>query len=1015
MGILHRYLAALAFGAAVSAASPLLAADPEFRRADANADTMGDLSDPIVILDHLFAGAPLLCRDAADSNDDGAIDISDAVTVLFYLFNGGAPPPSPGPLACGPDPTLDSLECHVAQCGGADPLAEQAGHLLARATFGARPGQVEEVLALGIPAWIDQQIVGFDDTANSTLMARKGQLTQIYPRTADSEHLFKGSTFRYAKGTAPLPSDWMLPGFDDSGWDLGITPFRYGFSFGGTQLNDMFGGYTSLAIRDTFHVTATDLLDPAALRIDYDDGFVAWINGVEIARNNVTGAVPTFDQTATANHQAGYPEYFPIPPGVLVAGDNVIAVHGFNRSTASSDFYLEVRVVTQTPIVGAPDREVFESKAAVQQWPYFLARYSENDFLNMLALFWDNHLTTDWDKTRDFIRAQRDRANVRVIETRQANVEASTVEAEEFEFFRENALGNFGDLLLFSASNPSMLIYLDSVLNFSGQPNENYAREILELFGLGVDNGYTQADVEEVARCFTGWGVDKVPYESVLPYPDRVTTPRTELSDEQMLITSWIDIGETWSYFKGTAEPAPGPLGEATTAWAAVGFDDSTWLQGPTGIGYGDGDDATLITDMQNNYSSIYLRKSFTVTDIHEGGRLELHVRYDDGCVVYLNGVEVGRATQMNGTGTPPPFDALSGNHEVTGTPLLLDLETRRELLVVGENVLAIQIHNQALGSNDLSVIPHLYTWQPGPGFIEIEDIQGEWQFRFDPARHDTDPKTIFAGTPYELQIPAGRTGASGVLDGIDVIDAIVAHPGTAEFICVKLLGLLVTDEIDLASVHDLSAPLEYRALLADAIGAWNSTVPKGNIETVIRAILTSDTLDSPFWGERARRAKVKTPFEHIASTVRALDATVTGRSFTTRISRMGQSLFDRDDPDGYAERGDSWIGTTSLLERINFVREVAENQTPNSFSWDALAFIQANGAVSAVEIIDLFDDLLYQGTLNGTERLLLQRFAEIEPTSGAVVPFDPAAGDYESRVERLIGMLFSLPRWCFQ
>ncbi|HEX5323812.1 MAG TPA: DUF1800 domain-containing protein, partial [Capsulimonadaceae bacterium] len=74
---------------------------------------------------------------------------------------------------------------------------------------------------------------------------------------------------------------------------------------------------------------------------------------------------------------------------------------------------------------------------------------------------------------------------------------------------RKYALGRFRDLLGASARSAAMLGYLDNTVNRKGVPNENYAREIMELHTLGVHGGYTQHDVKEVARCFTGWTSDK--------------------------------------------------------------------------------------------------------------------------------------------------------------------------------------------------------------------------------------------------------------------------------------------------------------------------------------------------------------------------------------------------------------------------------------------------------------------------------------------------------------------------
>lgn len=79
----------------------------------------------------------------------------------------------------------------------------------------------------------------------------------------------------------------------------------------------------------------------------------------------------------------------------------------------------------------------------------------------------------------------------------------------EQEVLRKHAMGRFVDLLKATARSPAMLYYLDNHRNRRGVPNENYARELMELHTLGVHGGYTQKDVQEVARCFTGWTVEE--------------------------------------------------------------------------------------------------------------------------------------------------------------------------------------------------------------------------------------------------------------------------------------------------------------------------------------------------------------------------------------------------------------------------------------------------------------------------------------------------------------------------
>jgi len=117
------------------------------------------------------------------------------------------------------------------------------------------------------------------------------------------------------------------------------------------------------------------------------------------------------------------------------------------------------------------------------------AGYSKKQLLEVMTWFWENHFNTDRSKTgNDF-------------------------ELAENNAFRAHALGRFRDLLEVSAKSPAMLLYLDNHLSRKLAPNENYARELMELHTLGVDNGYTAHDIAEVARVFTGWRVANRQFE----------------------------------------------------------------------------------------------------------------------------------------------------------------------------------------------------------------------------------------------------------------------------------------------------------------------------------------------------------------------------------------------------------------------------------------------------------------------------------------------------------------------
>lgn len=111
--------------------------------------------------------------------------------------------------------------------------------------------------------------------------------------------------------------------------------------------------------------------------------------------------------------------------------------------------------------------------------------YSRRQLYETIVEFWSDHFNISVDKGDCFY--------LKTVDDR--------------EVIRPHALGNFGDLLQASAHSPAMLVYLDNQANEKSHPNENYARELMELHTLGVDGGYTQQDVMELARCLTGWGV----------------------------------------------------------------------------------------------------------------------------------------------------------------------------------------------------------------------------------------------------------------------------------------------------------------------------------------------------------------------------------------------------------------------------------------------------------------------------------------------------------------------------
>jgi hypothetical protein len=149
------------------------------------------------------------------------------------------------------------------------------------------------------------------------------------------------------------------------------------------------------------------------------------------------------------------------------------------------------------------------------------------------------------------------------------------------------------------------------------------------------------------------------------------------------------------------------PTNELNSEWKSLSFNDGTWSEGPSGFGYDDGDDATLIPQ---GSTSLYIRKKFTVDNLSDMASLILDIDYDDGFVAYINGVEIARA---NINGNPPSYQTTTiQDHEAQmyngGIPERFSVDDFASILNEGENVIAIQAHNVSSNSSDFTIIPFL-------------------------------------------------------------------------------------------------------------------------------------------------------------------------------------------------------------------------------------------------------------------------------------------------------------------
>ncbi len=174
--------------------------------------------------------------------------------------------------------------------------------------------------------------------------------------------------------------------------------------------------------------------------------------------------------------------------------------------------------------------------------------------------------------------------------------------------------------------------------------------------------------------------------------------------------------------------------------------------------------------------------------------------------------------------------------------------------------------------------------------------------FIFRPEMHDAGEKVVLGHT-----IPAGR----GLEDGEEVLDIVAQSPATAKFITTKLARRFISDDPP-PSVVDRCSQI--------------FTATKGDIRETVGCVVTSPE----FFSKAAYRAKVKTPFEVVVSAFRAVNAIPDATPRPAQpVAQLGEPLFGRQTPDGWPDRGDAWMNTGAILNRINFGITLASGGVP--------------------------------------------------------------------------------------
>ncbi len=423
-----------------------------------------------------------------------------------------------------------------------------------------------------------------------------------------------GSDWKYLDDGSDQGTAWTAAGFNDAAWASGPAPLGYGNGSEATTNDfgpDPQNKYPAYYFRRTFNLANAASVTNLRARLQRDDGVVAYLNGMEIFRDNMPAGSIGYTNFASATAADDGQTFIPfsVDPSLLSSGNNVVAVEMHQANGSSSDIRFDLQ------LEGNPQ-------------PY---------------------ITID-----------------------------SPTNAQELTAVNVSVSGN---------AVPA-----------------GAAITLVEVFADGTKIGQSTA------------GDWKIVWNSV---PPGTHTLSATIADSSGLMATSAPVnvvvmappsgtliaqGSIWKYFIGRDFQE---ASEPTTQWRTPWFDDSTWSQGATPIGYGEADIVTTLPSSavtDGNYLSVFLRKTFTVSNPNAFQELTGTVTVDDGAAVYLNGTEIGRINVPDG-------DLTSGDSALIAEErrdLDLRIPDPGSILVAGDNVLTVHLLNGNQTSSDILVDAHL-------------------------------------------------------------------------------------------------------------------------------------------------------------------------------------------------------------------------------------------------------------------------------------------------------------------
>jgi methionine-rich copper-binding protein CopC len=547
------------------------------------------------------------------------------------------------------------------------------------------------------------------------------------------------STWKYLANGTNQGTAWRATAFNDAAWPSGTAAFGYGAS--GITTTVSFGSnskkkYITTYFRKAITVTDASVYSSFTLNLKRDDGAVVYINGTEIYRSNMPTGTIAYNTKASseATDNGTAIQSTTLSAATLVTGANVIAVeiHQFANNGPDLFFDLQLNAASDVTPPTVSNYSPADNSSDISASANLVLTFSENVQKGTGNIFIkENGVTTQTisvASTSVVVTGNSVSINPADFSFGAAvNIE---IEAGAFKDLFNNNYAGIANATTWNFSIVSPDVTPPTVNSYSPADNStnvsrstNLVLTLNENIQKGIGNiiikeaGLITQTIDVTSALVTVSGNTATINPADFSFDAAVNIEIEAGAFKDLSNNNYAGIvdASTWN-FSVQAAPPVGPqtlvaygsawkyLDNGTnqgTAWRGTSFNDAAWASGNAQLGYGDGDEATVVGyggNASNKYVTTYFRKTISIADASILTSISGNVKRDDGVAIYVNGTEVYRNNLAAGAGYTT-LATLASDDGATAQAFNFSPAA----FVTGNNVIAVEIHQNSVTSSDIS------------------------------------------------------------------------------------------------------------------------------------------------------------------------------------------------------------------------------------------------------------------------------------------------------------------------